>query len=65
MAAPVLLLDAAWRIDRVIDAERACELLVMNRAVPASEDIATVMHSPSLTVEVPSVDRPTRRAPPL
>ena len=55
MAAPVLLLDAAWRIDRVIDAERACELLVMNRAVPASEEIATVMHSPSLTVEIPSV----------
>jgi 5-methylcytosine-specific restriction endonuclease McrA len=55
VAAPVLLLDAAGRIDRVIDAERACELLVMNRAVPASEEIATVMHSPSLTVEVPSV----------
>ena len=55
MAAPVLLLDAAWRIDRVIDAERACELLVMHRAVPASEEIAAVMHSPSVTVEVPSV----------
>ena len=55
VAAPVLLLDAAWRIDRVIDAERACELLVMNRVVAASEEIATVMHSPSLTVEIPSV----------
>lgn len=55
LAAPVLLLDAAWRIDRVIDAERACELIVMNRAVPASEEIATIMHSPSLTVEIPSV----------
>jgi 5-methylcytosine-specific restriction endonuclease McrA len=55
VSAPVLLLDAAWRIDRVIDAERACELLVMNRVVAASEDIATVMHSPSVTVEIPSV----------
>lgn len=55
MAAPVLLLDAAWRIDRVIDAERACELIVMSRAVAASEEIATVMHSPSITVEIPSV----------
>ena len=55
MSAPVLLLDAAWRIDRVIDAERACELLVMNRVVAASDEIATVMHSPSLAVDIPSV----------
>lgn len=55
MSAPVLLLDAAWRIDRVIDAEHACELMVMHRVVAASEEIATVMHSPSITVEVPSV----------
>lgn len=55
MSAPVLLLDAAWRIDRVIDAERACELLVMDRVVAASDEIAAVMHSPSITVEVPSV----------
>jgi hypothetical protein len=45
MSAPVLLLDAAWRIDRVIDAEHACELLVMHRVVAASEEIATVMPS--------------------
>jgi 5-methylcytosine-specific restriction endonuclease McrA len=55
VSAPVLLLDAAWRIDRVIDAEHACELLVMHRVVAASAEIATVMHSPSLTVEIPSV----------
>ena len=52
---PILLLDAAWRIDRVIGVETACELLVCSRAVGVSEDIATVMHSPSITVEVPSV----------
>ena len=52
---PILLLDAAWRIDRVIGVETACELLVCSRAVGASEEIATVMHSPSITVEVPSV----------
>jgi 5-methylcytosine-specific restriction endonuclease McrA len=39
----------------VIDAEHACELVVMNRVVAASEDIATVMHSPSVTIEIPSV----------
>lgn len=55
VSAPVLLLDAAWRIDRVVDAERACELIVTDRAVAASEEIAAVMHSPSLTVEIPSV----------
>lgn len=55
MATAVLLLDAAWRIDRVIDAEHACELVVMNRVVAASEEIATVMHSPSVTVDIPSV----------
>lgn len=55
MAVPVLLLDAAWRIDRVIDAERACELLVTSRVVAASDEVATVMHSPSVTVDIPSV----------
>ena len=55
VSVPILLLDAAWRIDRVIGVETACELLVCNRAVGASEEIATVMHSPSITVEVPSV----------
>ncbi len=55
MSTAVLLLDAAWRIDRVIDAEHACELVVMNRVVAASDDIATVMHSPSVTIEIPSV----------
>jgi 5-methylcytosine-specific restriction endonuclease McrA len=52
---PVLLLDAAWRVDRVINVERACELLVLGRAVAASEDVATIMRSQSLTLEVPSV----------
>jgi 5-methylcytosine-specific restriction endonuclease McrA len=51
----VLLLDAAWRIDRVISVERACELLLGGRVIAASEDIAAVMHSPSITLEVPSV----------
>jgi 5-methylcytosine-specific restriction endonuclease McrA len=55
VSVPILLLDAAWRIDRVIGVETACELLVCGRAVGASEDIATVMHSPSIAVEVPSV----------
>lgn len=55
MTAPVLLLDAAWRIDRVIDSERACELIVTDRVVAASPEVATVMHSPSLTLEIPSV----------
>jgi len=55
MNTAVLLLDAAWRIDRVIGTEHACELVVMNRVVAASEDIATVMHSPSITIEIPSV----------
>jgi 5-methylcytosine-specific restriction endonuclease McrA len=52
---PVLLLDAAWRVDRVIGVEYACELLLEAKAVAASDDIAKVMHSPSLTVEIPSV----------
>ncbi len=55
LSVPILLLDAAWRVDRVIGVETACELLVCGRAIGASEDIATVMHSPSITVEVPSV----------
>lgn len=55
MTVPVLLLDAAWRIDRVVDAERACELLVTERVIAASDDIATVMRSPSTTIEIPSV----------
>ena len=55
MSTAVLLLDAAWRIDRVIGAEHACELVVMNRVVAASDEIATVMHSPSVTIEIPSV----------
>src|SRR6266508_4565367 len=55
MSTAVLLLDAAWRIDRVIDAEHACELVVMNRVVAASDEIATVMHSLSVTIEIPSV----------
>lgn len=55
MSAPVLLLDAAWRVDRVIGVEHACSLIVTGAAVAASDDIAMVMHSPSITVEVPSV----------
>jgi 5-methylcytosine-specific restriction endonuclease McrA len=55
MSVPVLLLDATWRIDRVIGVNQACTLLVTGEAIAASEDIAFVMHSPSTTVEVPSV----------
>lgn len=55
MTNPVLLLDAGWRVDRVIGVELACELLVMGKAVAASEDIAQVLHSPSIEVAVPSV----------
>lgn len=55
MANPVLLLDAGWRVDRVIGVEFACELLVTGKAVAASEDIAQVLHSPSIEVAVPSV----------
>jgi len=55
MNAPVLLLDAAWRIDRVIGVQTACELLIDRKVVPASADIAMLMRSPTLTVEVPSV----------
>jgi len=55
MAAPVLLLDAGWRVDRVIGIELACELIVTGKAVAASEEIAQIMHSPSIEVAVPSV----------
>ena len=55
MANPVLLLDAGWRVDRVIGVEYACELLVTGKAVAASTDIAQVLHSPSIEVAVPSV----------
>ena len=55
MAAHVLLLDASWRIDRVIDAERACELLFDGKAIQASEEIAAVFRSPSTSIEIPSV----------
>lgn len=55
MNVPVLLLDPTWRIDRVIGVEHACELLLEQRVVAASEDVATVMHSPSIEVVVPSV----------
>ncbi len=51
----VLLLDAAWRIDRIITDEYACELLVGGRAVGASEEIAGVFRSPSIRVDVPAV----------
>ncbi|MEZ5215321.1 MAG: HNH endonuclease [Ilumatobacteraceae bacterium] len=53
--APVLLLDAAWRIDRVIGAQEAVERLVEDKVVAASEDIVAIFHSPSITVEVPAV----------
>ena len=36
MSVPVLLLDATWRIDRVIGVNHACSLLVSNEAVAAS-----------------------------
>jgi 5-methylcytosine-specific restriction endonuclease McrA len=55
MSVPVLLLDATWRIDRDIGVNHACSLLVSNEAVAASAEIAHVMHSPSITVEIPSV----------
>jgi 5-methylcytosine-specific restriction endonuclease McrA len=55
MSIPVLLLDASWRVDRVIGVEFACELLVTGKAVAASSDIAMVMHSPSIEVEIPAV----------
>lgn len=55
MSTPVLLLDAAWRVDRVIGVEHACEMLVGGRVVQASEDIAQVLRSPSIAVPVPSV----------
>lgn len=55
MTIPVLLLDPTWRVDRVIGVEHACELLLERRVVAASEDIATIMHSPSIQVEIPSV----------
>lgn len=55
MNIPVLLLDPAWRIDRVIGAEHACELILERAVIAASEDIATVMHSPSIEVAIPEV----------
>lgn len=55
MNVPVLLLDVAWRIDRVIRSDRAVELLTLGRVVAASEEIAAIYHSPSTTIEVPSV----------
>ncbi len=55
MSVPVLLLDATWRIDRVIGVNHACSLLVSSEAIAASAEIAHVMHSPSITVEIPSV----------
>lgn len=55
MSNPVLLLDAAWRIDRVIGAQHACELIASGRAVQASEHVAAVFRSPSTTIEVPEV----------
>lgn len=58
----MLLLDAAWRIDRVIRPERAVELLVTDRVIPASSEIAAVFHSPSITVEVPAVVAAVRGA---
>jgi 5-methylcytosine-specific restriction endonuclease McrA len=51
----VLLLDPSWRIDRIISIERACELLVAGQATAASEEIAMVMHSPSIEVIIPTV----------
>lgn len=55
MSSQVLLLDASWRVDRVIGVERACELLVARRAVAASPDVAMVMRSPSTEIEIPEV----------
>lgn len=55
MSNPVLLLDAAWRVDRIVGVEYACEMLLDRRAVPASDDVASVMRSQSLHVTVPSV----------
>ena len=55
MNVPILLLDAAWRVDRVITSDRAVELIAGGRVVAASEELAAVYHSPSTTIEVPSV----------
>ncbi|MEP1126346.1 MAG: HNH endonuclease [Ilumatobacter sp.] len=55
MTPPVLLLDATWRIDRVIGVNRACCLLAAGEAVAASDEIAHVMRSPSTSIEIPSV----------
>lgn len=51
----VLLLDSTWRIDRVIDAQRACELIVEDRVIAASAEIVAVLRSPSTQIEIPSV----------
>lgn len=55
MSVPVLLLDAAWRVDRIVSVEYACELILEGKAVAASDDVAQVLRSPSLQVPVPSV----------
>lgn len=55
MNVPVLLLDAAWRVDRVISSDRAVELLLAGRVTAASPELAATYHSPSTAVDVPSV----------
>lgn len=55
MTIPVLLLDAGWRVDRIVGVEYACELILDRKAVPASDDIARIMRSQTLTIEVPAV----------
>jgi 5-methylcytosine-specific restriction endonuclease McrA len=52
---PVLLLDAAWRVDRVIRSNRAVELLVAERVVAASEEVVALYRAQTIRVEVPAV----------
>ncbi|CAN5705521.1 hypothetical protein BH24ACT5_BH24ACT5_31970 [soil metagenome] len=47
MNVPVLLLDATWRVDRVISSDRAVELLLAGRVTAASPELAATYHSPS------------------
>lgn len=55
MSNRILLLDAAWRVDRVIGPRYAVEMLYDGRVIPASDEIAQVMRSPSIEIQIPSV----------
>lgn len=51
----VLVLDQTWQPASVINIRRAFSLLLRGKALPVTDEIVAIYHSPSTAVEIPAV----------